>query len=786
MVTALGRRLRTRDPGLAALRRAGRAALVMPAMFAFGQEVLGRPALATFAAFGSFAMLLLVDFGGPMGDRLKAQAALGAAGAGFVCLATLASRPAWVAASAMALVGFGVLFVGVVSSVLAGATVSLLLAFILPVSLPAPASSIPDRLAGWGLAATVSLFAVALLWPAPVRDPLRDAATTACRALAERLRVDAAYLLSGKNRPSEVERDGAIARAGDAVATLQGVFFATPYRPTGLSTSARTVVRLVDEVKWLNAIIVQPPRPTVIPADPEVCEVKSAAARVLETAGDLLAIRGGPPEALSSSLDELRLALARLERRTTIAPSIRREADSRTAAGEQPVDEMVSSLDPSFRAQELSFVVSQIARNVELTAAAERRSWLERMLGRQPRGIGGPLTSAQERAGAHLERHSVWLHNSLRGAVGLGLAVLVADLSGVQHSFWVVLGTLSVLRSSALNTGQNIVRALVGTAVGVAIGAGLVTAIGTNTTLLWLLLPPAILVAGFAPAAISFAAGQAAFTVTLVILFNILQPAGWHVGLLRVEDVAIGCAVSLLVGLALWPRGAAGALARALAQAYAESARYFAAAVRFGIGRCDSGLPSRPGPDAEATRAAAASRRLDDVFRSYLAERGTKPVRLSDVTALVNGVAGLRLAAEGVLDLWQRDDGRSRADRASARDELLATVDAVSGWYEAFARALAGQDAIPGTLAPDPEAAGRLIRAVRHDLDAEDESAGAVAVRIVWTGDHLDAIRRLQGLLVGPAQAVVERPLHFRMRALGRGAPAVSRPAAVGSSPTRG
>src|SRR5260370_24633002 len=135
--------LRARDPGLAAMRRAGRAALVMPAMFALGDKVIGNPTLATFAAFGSFAMLLLVDFGGPMRDRLQAQAALAAVGAVSVSVGTLASRSAWLGAAAMALVGFGVLFAGVVSSVLAGATVALLLAFILPVSIAAPTSSVP-------------------------------------------------------------------------------------------------------------------------------------------------------------------------------------------------------------------------------------------------------------------------------------------------------------------------------------------------------------------------------------------------------------------------------------------------------------------------------------------------------------------------------------------------------------------------------------------------------------------------------------------------------------------
>ena len=135
--------LTTHDRGLMALRRAGRAAIVMPAMFAIGDKVIANGQVATFAAFGSFALLMLVDFGGRMRDRLQAQAALAVTGAVFVCVGTLASREAWLAAAAMTIVGFGVLFVGVISSVLAGASTSLLLAFILPVSLIGTPSQIP-------------------------------------------------------------------------------------------------------------------------------------------------------------------------------------------------------------------------------------------------------------------------------------------------------------------------------------------------------------------------------------------------------------------------------------------------------------------------------------------------------------------------------------------------------------------------------------------------------------------------------------------------------------------
>jgi uncharacterized membrane protein YccC len=758
--------LRARDRGFAALRRAARAALVMPAMFALGDKVIANPALATFAAFGSFAMLLLVDFAGSMRDRLQAQAALAVVGAIFVCIGTLASRSSWLGAAAMTLVAFAVLFAGVASSVLAGATTSLLLAFILSVSLTGPISSIPDRLAGWGLASGAALLAVAFLWPAPARDPLRAPAIAACRALAARLRSDVAYVLGGERGESEADHDAAVARANAAVGALRQAFFATPYRPTGLSTVARMGVRLVDELNWLNAIVVQSAsRPERTAAHRAACGVRSKAASVLEAGADLLDVVGGRPDALHAAVSELREGLIDLERGDALMLPVRSAPASGNVAVEERIGEFITSLDPSFRAQEMSFVISQIAANIDLLAAAERRSWLERLLGRQPTGVAGTWSAAQERAGAHVDRHSVWLHNSVRGAVALGLAVLVAKLTGVQHSFWVVLGTLSALRSNALSTGQNVVRGLLGTLAGFIVGGALVLLIGTNTTLFWALLPFAILLAGLAPAAISFAAGQAAFTLTLLILYNILAPSGWRIGLVRIEDIALGCAVSLLVGVLFWPRGARAALGTALADAYADSVRYLAGAVEFGMGRCDLSAPSRTAPTSEATHAAAASRRLDDAFRGYLAERGAKPIPLAEVTGLVTGVAGLRLAADAVLDLWQRDDA-SGGDRAAARRELLASTGLIVEWYDGFAASLAGRGVVPEPLEHDDAADGRLIEAVSQDLRRDDGHASTTAARMIWTGDHLDAARRLQDLIVGPARAAVTQRATSALSAL--------------------
>ena len=98
-----------------------------------------------------------------------------------------------------------------------------------------------------------------------------------------------------------------------------------------------------------------------------------------------------------------------------------------------------------------------------------------------------------------------------------------------------------------------------------------------------------------------------------------------------------------------------------------------------------------------------------------------------------------------MLDLWQRDDGRPAATGPPARRELLASTELVtSAGTSDFAASLTGRGEVPEPLPHDKLADGRLVDAVRQDLRGEDGQASATAVRMIWTGDHLDAARRLQ------------------------------------------
>ncbi|MFY9783849.1 MAG: FUSC family protein [Acidimicrobiales bacterium] len=753
--------IKRHDPDYLALRRAARTAIVMSGLVALCIEVIDNAQIATYAAFGSIALLMLVDFSGSLRARLQAQAWLSVMGAVLLCLGTLTSRTLLLSVLSMAIVAVVVLFSGVVSSVIAGATTSLLLVFILSTSEAVPASAIPDRLAGWGLASLVSPFALWLLWPTHSRNALRLTAATACRALAARLRADVAHW-RGDGTLDDSAYHAAIENADRATDTLHRGFLTALWRPTGLSVSSRATVRLVDEILWLDTLVDQAGPPTQrAPSHRQDCQIRWSSAAILDIGADVLEDPSTRPpqlararEKLASDLEELTQSAITRAPSAPIKDAIETSSEAPFGvASDAEIALFVDSLEPSFRAQEIGSVASLVGANIDLVSAAERRGWLDTFVGLSPGDASGRLGAARERAGAHLNRHSVWLHNSLRGAVGLALAVFIAEKTGVQHAFWVILGALSVLRSNAINTGANALRALLGTAIGFILGAALLVVIGTNDTVLWFLLPAVILLAGFAPTAISFTAGQVGFTLTLVILWNILQPIGWRVGLYRIEDIAIGCAVSVGVGLLFWPRGAAAALGATLREAYEASAAFLVAAVNHG-GSSDRTGESSTSPQSERANAAAASRRLDDALRTYVGERGSKPVPLADVATLVRGVVSLRQTANAVLDLWEGND----APDDVARSELSEEANLLERWYREFSAALADGAAIPEPMVESPTFDHLLVGSVDSDLRVSNANA-ATAVRLIWTKDYLGVARRLEETLVQPAVSAIRRPV---------------------------
>jgi len=751
--------------------RAARAVVVIPSLFALAYEGFGNLQMALFAAFGGFASLIFAAFGGTKRDKLSAHLGLAVTGSIGLIIGTAVSPVKWLAVLVTIPVAFGIFFAGVAGPNAASGVAGALLGYVLPVATPGTISMIPDRLAGWWLASVVSTAAVLLFSPPSPGDRLRAAAAGSARALAAHLEgaVRGTATAAGTERCQAAKHE------------LMNAFASTPYRPTGLATADQGLASVVQLLEWCTALLADATdgHPNLDRADQCDRDLLAQTASVLRRAGDLLAGQAmDDPGTLldASEMDRQREACG---------------AYHRSAPPNRDYDSVEIIARHAFHAQAISIAVRAIVADTLIatrhadpeTIAARRRGWY----GAQPEGtmaerrVAG-LSGAIGVLARHASVRSVWFLNSLRGSLALAAAVLVADVSGVQHGFWVVLGTLSVLRTNAASTESTALRALGGTVIGFVVGALLLLGIGTSTPALWAALPIALAVAAYAPGTLPFTFGQAAFTVVVVVLFNLLQPVGWKVGLLRIQDVALGCLVSLVVGVLFWPRGAASVVGDDLSDAFRRGAAYLTQAVDWALG-------SRHTPPDAGAAAVTAGIRLDEALRGFLAEQGAKRLSKEDLWMLVMATMRLRLTAYSLAGLQAPDSVRHGPHRGTAyvRAALAQATADLGGFYERIAvlvgRPVAHQVLLPisvpafvsldGNHADEAEVTG--VRILVNGADGAGEEGGVDGagdaeepdlVRVItaphhphllWVHEHLRHLSSHAHVITDPAGHVAEQ-----------------------------
>jgi uncharacterized membrane protein YccC len=677
--------------------RALRATLVIPSLFAITDLVIGNLQMATFAAFGGFATLVLASFSGGRRQKLLAHVGLGVTGSVLLVIGTAVTSNTALAVAVTLPVVFCVLYAGITGPNAASGATAALLAYVLPAASPGTIAMIPSRLAGWWLATAAGTLAVLLLSPPVAADRLRLAAADCATALSDELEA----ALAGEVDPDRAES------SMSAKGNLMAVFASTPYRPTGLAQADQAMDDLVEALEWSTALIND-----MVGEGTDLTTIASTDRELLQTAAGALAsaaalLRGEEADLTLDCFDAQREASA-----------------ARVAALREDGSCTEREVHVSFHARMVAAAVRSAALDVLVATNRSDPPSAPRHWSR--------LRTAGHLAGGNASLRSVWFLNSARGAVALAAAVGVADVVHVQHGFWVVLGTLSVLRTSAASTGSTALRALVGTAAGFFIGAAFILAIGQDTEALWLALPVAILVAAYSPGTAPFAVGQAAFTVTVSLLYNILVPVGWKVGVLRIEDVAIGAGVSAVVGLLFWPRGASSIVADDLADALHEGGVYLVQATAWAVG-------SRPARPDAGIRAVNAGLRLDDALRGFLAEQGTKHVPKENVWRLVGGTLRLRLTAQSLSNLPPPGPASD-----SGRLALVEEATRLAGWCDVYAGDLGRSS---------PTAARELAPTMVDQLSVSHVQQGY----LLWVQHHLDHIRDHLADLAEPVTAIHER-----------------------------
>ncbi len=689
--------------------RAVRATLVLVGLFAITDAGIGNLQMAIFAAFGSFATLVLASFAGTRREKLTAHLLLALAGSVLLSIGTAVSASTALAAVVTVPVTFTVYFAGVAGPNAASGSTGALLAYVLPAASPGTVAMIPDRLAGWWLASVAGTAAVLLLSPRPPADSLRGAVSTMARAIAEEL--DAALHGAG-----QAGLDSLTAVKHELLAA----FGATPYRPLGLAAPDQALANVVELLEWCTSLLADAVREhgDLGVAAPGDRALLAGTAGAMRDTASLFADGSARPDLAG---------LARLRERS-LASALELTPASATFRRDTQI---------SFHAQAMAVATLAIGASSLVAERVVHADWLRAQRSAYARSALARSTRRLADVAAATVRHasvrSVWFINSLRASLALGVAVAVADLSSVQHGFWVVLGTLSVLRTNAASTRSTALQALTGTVIGFAIGGALLVLIGGGTTALWVTLPVAVFIAAYAPGTAPFAVGQAAFTVTVAVLFNLLAPVGWKVGIVRVEDVAIGCAVSVLFGAMFWPRGVAAVVGDDLADAFRSGASFLTQAVRW-----TAGLGAEE-PDGEPA-AITAGLRLDDALRGFLTERGSKRVEKQELWRLVGGTLRLRLTAHAIAGL-----PRDPLAVPAARDALERRTEVLAAWYERLAELVDR---------PHEQAVAAIAPPTFGPEDMVLASYGSHYG--VWLCEHLDHLAEHLGELAQPALRIAE------------------------------
>lgn len=531
-------------PDYIALRRAGRATLVVPLVLVFGLNVIGNTTIAMYAVFASFVGLVFADYAGPPRSRAAAYATFLVLGSLAALLGGVLSGSTVLAVVGMFAVGFAITVTSSLGGYLPLHVPGVALAFSLSVLEPLADAGLVDRVVGWSLGALVALVAAMVLWPINRRRDIELAVAELTDAL-----------VAGLDAPADPQVIDAMKQQ---VTAVQGLV-SSPLRPFGPTVREIALFRLIEHLEHSVKLITH--LTTEQASDERMNEVR----RALLRAGAVLRGERDPRLAFEElpALDE-NLGRARAMLRDDIAADRPDDAVVLLRSQIGPLELMHLIVWIEFDAAR---AVSDHPREIpDVSTAPELRD-------APVDGVRASWGRAWATITSEIRVRGVVMVNAVRVGAALAAAVLISEVVDVEHGFWIVLATLLILRSNAHSTTSTAIAAVIGTGVGFALSAVWIAAADGNDAVVAVVFVVAIAVSGYGPGHFGIGVGQASFAVLVVSLFMLLDNPGIDTGVIRVVDVAIGAASSVALSFVLWPRGARGMLADAAATAFHGAAR---------------------------------------------------------------------------------------------------------------------------------------------------------------------------------------------------------------------
>jgi uncharacterized membrane protein YccC len=266
-------------------------------------------------------------------------------------------------------------------------------------------------------------------------------------------------------------------------------------------------------------------------------------------------------------------------------------------------------------------------------------------------------------------------------ALGLAVARLVAGLLDLSHGFWVLLATLTLMRTSLTATRAAVIPAFIGTVIGGLLMA-VVLGLAGGDSKFYEIAFPFILVIGLAAGPVAGPmVGQAAFTLVVALLFAQMAPVTWRLAEVRITDVVLGGLLGAVIGLLVWPRGATGEMRRTAKASLDTAANDLESTVRSLTHR------ETPAPNGKDTASIATHSLMlaDSTLAQYRSELRSTPDNVDwlGVLALANEVVRggqvLRRAHSTAGPLpWPAVADELKGLGAGTADQLREIADLVS------------------------------------------------------------------------------------------------------------
>jgi Fusaric acid resistance protein-like len=713
--------LQAKDPGFIAIKRAARVTLAACVPFYFSLYVLNDTQMATFAAFGCISLGALSEVTGTPRQRTKTYAAALLAGSVLVTIGTLLAVNTWAAVAGMLVIGFMIAYAGVGGPRVVGAANGLQLLYLLPSFPPYAPEALGSRLIGLVLAVALLAIADRLIWPPPVPTPFRRRLAVAIQTVRDRL---VALLESAGDR-----RAGAPPDTDDVVGLRLGSIPPLE-RPTGPGRRDRAAMHASALVRSLEARVGALDelikRSHGAAAHTKGVELLEVTARSLGESAEALDDGGPDPETAP-----VEAGLARYVHWRE-AP-LGGEGDPalgfrlRFAVGAEESAAWTRDLALAVRIMQRKPVPEPATRSMAEPFWYTNRStlslWFMRFWG-------------------HLTPRSVFFQNAIRLAVGLAAARLVAGVLDLSHGFWMLLATLTLMRTSVAMTRAAVVPAFLGTAAGGLVAALVLTLAGGDSVVYEVAFPFVMLIALAAGPIAGPLAGQALFTLLVAMLFAQMAPVSWRLAEVRILDVVLGGLLGAIVGLLVWPFGAKGEMRRTARTTLDAAAADLESTVR---SLTDREIASSHQQDT-ASAAVHLLTLADSTYAQYRSE-------LSDAPDPVDWLGVLRVIQEVVQggQVLRRTHGMGgplpwpgvAADLERFGVSTADQLRAISGWFgrnSSHSPPAIADPAVESWVATD---------AAREVLRRQADPASAVRVLDIWgwlTGVSFDSRREMDRL----------------------------------------